>query len=141
MKEILFICTGNYYRSRFAEALFNFEAKCLELPWRAFSRGLAIHMAEGDISYHTELALERRGIALCHTGRTRVALCAEDFARASRIIALDEREHRPMVQEQFPELIDRVEFWTCQDMPWDNPEHCLPSIEKRVSNLLSELES
>jgi protein-tyrosine-phosphatase len=39
---ILFLCTGNYYRSRFAEVLFNSVADKMGLPWRAASRGLAL---------------------------------------------------------------------------------------------------
>src|SRR5207249_1727138 len=48
MPSILFVCTGNFYRSRFAEAVFNHYAKQRQSPWRAFSRGLAVHLAEGS---------------------------------------------------------------------------------------------
>ena len=41
-KTVLFLCTGNYYRSRYAEALFNSVAGKMSLPWRASSRGLAL---------------------------------------------------------------------------------------------------
>jgi protein-tyrosine phosphatase len=41
-KTVLFLCTGNYYRSRFAEVLFNSVAGTMGLPWRASSRGLAL---------------------------------------------------------------------------------------------------
>ena len=41
-KTVLFLCTGNYYRSRFAEVLFNSVAGKMGLPWRASSRGLAL---------------------------------------------------------------------------------------------------
>ena len=40
-KRVLFLCTGNYYRSRFAEILFNQLAPTRGLNWRADSRGLA----------------------------------------------------------------------------------------------------
>ena len=48
-KTVLFLCTGNYYRSRFSEYLFNAlaEKKGL-LSWRATSRGLKTWMADGQ---------------------------------------------------------------------------------------------
>jgi protein-tyrosine phosphatase len=42
VKTILFLCTGNYYRSRFAEELFNHHAERAGLYWVAQSRGLAL---------------------------------------------------------------------------------------------------
>jgi hypothetical protein len=41
-KTVLFLCTGNYYRSRFAEVLFNSVAERMELPWKALSKVLAL---------------------------------------------------------------------------------------------------
>jgi protein-tyrosine phosphatase len=37
-KTVLFLCTGNYYRSRYAEIYFNSVASKMELPWKATSR-------------------------------------------------------------------------------------------------------
>ena len=37
-KTVLFLCTGNYYRSRYAEVLYNSVAGKLGLPWRKTSR-------------------------------------------------------------------------------------------------------
>lgn len=36
-KAVLFLCTGNYYRSRFAECLFNSVAGKMGLLWAATS--------------------------------------------------------------------------------------------------------
>src|SRR5277367_4722244 len=66
-RTILFICTGNYYRSRFAEELFNHLARQRELDWRADSRGLALHLGVfnvGPISPATAIALTKMGIPL-----------------------------------------------------------------------------
>ena len=55
-KIMLFLCTGNYYRSRFAELLFNHLAKQRGLDWQATSRGLALERGAnnvGSISQHT----------------------------------------------------------------------------------------
>ena len=51
-KEVIFVCTANYYRSRFCEYLFNALAKKSGLRWRATLRGLQAWMVanEGPIS-------------------------------------------------------------------------------------------
>ena len=41
-RTVLFLCTGNYFRSRFAEILFNSLSTQRGLDWTASSRGLAI---------------------------------------------------------------------------------------------------
>ena len=48
-KTVLFLCTGNYYRSRFAEVLFNSAAGRMGLPWRALSRGLAVERGVNNV--------------------------------------------------------------------------------------------
>jgi protein-tyrosine-phosphatase len=36
-KTLLILCTGNYYRSRYAEIVFNARAQEEQLPWQAIS--------------------------------------------------------------------------------------------------------
>jgi protein-tyrosine phosphatase len=140
-KRVLFICTGNYYRSRFAEALFNHLAEEIRLPWRAFSRGLAIHWAEGPISEHTRRGLAERRIDLRHTGPERVQLAETDLRAADLIIALKDQEHRPMIAEQFPDWSAKVVFWDVTDLPYSTPEVALPAIEELVGALVADLET
>jgi len=45
---VLFLCTGNYYRSRYAEELFNHLARAEGLSWRAISRGAAFALFVDD---------------------------------------------------------------------------------------------
>jgi len=65
-KYNLFVCTGNYYRSRFAEEYFNHLAVKNNLYWEASSKGLSENMSNlnnlGQISEHTLEALTKRGI-------------------------------------------------------------------------------
>lgn len=139
MQRVLFICTGNFYRSRFAEAVFNHHAKRQRLAWSAFSRGLAIHLIGGDLSPHTESALALRGIAREATGETRVSLTKEDLEAAHLSIALKEAEHRPYMREQFPDWEDRITYWGVHDLDVAPAEAALPEIERRVLQLLHKL--
>ncbi len=139
-KEVLFICTGNYYRSRFAEALFNHNAIEAELPWRAFSRGVAVHLAQADLSPHTREALDTRGIDLHMTAPTRTALSEEDFRRAAKSIALKRTEHERFIAKQFPEWKDMVEYWQIDDIDVAPPDEALPQLEQAVLRLLRELQ-
>jgi protein-tyrosine phosphatase len=59
MKQVLFLCSGNYYRSRFAEHLFHWLAEKSDLPWRADSRGLRAGKY-GNIGPISRFAVEGR---------------------------------------------------------------------------------
>jgi protein-tyrosine phosphatase len=138
-RKALFICTGNYYRSRFAEAVFNHLAEQRGLGWRAFSRGLNADAVEGDLSPFTELAMAERGIGRRHTGPTRVPLSEPDLRAADLIVALKEAEHRPMMAELFPAWADRVDYWHVHDLDAAMPRDALPEIERRVAELVETL--
>jgi hypothetical protein len=65
VRTVLFLCTGNYYRSRFAEVFFNHHGAKAGLTWRAVSRGLAIEFGVhnvGPLSAHAALRLRELGI-------------------------------------------------------------------------------
>lgn len=140
MRQVLFICSGNYYRSRFAEAVFNHHATARDLPLRAFSRGLATHLVhgEGDLSLYTRFALAARGIALHHTGRRPVQLARADLEAAHRTIAVKESEHRPLMREQFPDWEDRIEYWTIHDLDAATPDVSIPQLEQHVLAMLED---
>ena len=139
VKDLLFICSGNYYRSRFAEAVFNHAAAKHGLPWRAFSRGLATWLVEGDLSPWTEAALQQRGIDRTLTGPTRVPLAEADLQRAAMAVALKEAEHRPLMQQKFPAWENRIVYWAIHDLDCATPDESLPLLEARVLALAGSL--
>src|SRR5947199_10334724 len=101
---VLFLCTGNYYRSRFAEILFNALAERQGLDWRAESRGLKIGWPGnvGPIAPAILGALQSRNI-LCPTVERHPLECVElDLLAANLVIALKETEHRPLLEARFP---------------------------------------
>ena len=140
LKRVLFICTGNYYRSRFAEVIFNQEANRRHLPWEAFSRGFRAKNASnvGPISIHTTEGLEKRGIRL-QNPRFPKQLLHQDLQHADRIVALKELEHRPLMISLFPDWEDRIEYWKVDDIDFATPDVALPVIESSVQRLLNQL--
>jgi protein-tyrosine phosphatase len=137
--RILFICTGNFYRSRFAEAVFNHHAEQQQLAWAAFSRGLAVHLAEGYLSSFAAEALLARKIDLRHTGRERVQLSEDDLLKADRWIAMDRTEHFPMMQNQFSLWATKIEYWDVPDLPYRPFEDALVEIEHKIIQILQEI--
>jgi protein-tyrosine phosphatase len=140
MNRILFLCSGNYYRSRFAEILFNHHARQRGLKWAADSRGLAIDpMNCGPISRYTKSCLTARGI-LCETFERLPLPAAEvDFAASQRVIAVKEAEHRSLVEAKFSIWRDRVEYWHIHDVDCATPDEAIPLLEREVLNLLDRL--
>ena len=141
LKTVLFLCSGNYYRSRFAEHLFNALAEAANLPWRADSRGLTVGYWGniGPISRYTVAALAERGIALAGPPREPLQLSAADLAEAELVVAVKEAEHRRAMISLFPDWADRVEYWHVDDLDCAEPESALPELEQLVSDLITRL--
>lgn len=137
-QAVLFLCTGNYYRSRFAEILFNSVAEKMGLPWRASSRGLALERGVNNVGPMAASAitvLEAAGIrAGDAVTRFPAQVTADDLERALRIVALKHAEHFPLLQERFPAWTEKVEFWHVDDAP-----EALILIEREVMGLVARL--
>jgi protein-tyrosine phosphatase len=141
-KRVLFLCSGNYYRSRFAELLFNHLAPAAGVPYQADSAGLwrDCHTHNpGPISPHTVAALAERGIRLPAVVRPPRDVSEADLLGSALTIALKESEHRPLVQSRFPAWTERVEFWHVDDVGDAPPSVAIPMIEQRVRALIQRL--
>jgi protein-tyrosine phosphatase len=141
MQKVLFLCTGNYYRSRFAEIVFNLIAHEKNLNWKADSRGLTSGSVNntGPISLYALEALETRGIQIYDQIRFPIQLQEDDLLKANVIIALKEAEHRPLLQNSFPRWVEKVEYWHVHDLDIAPPDESLSLIEMKIGSLVQEL--
>jgi predicted translation initiation factor SUI1 len=137
-KTVLFLCTGNHYRSRLAEALFNSVAAKMGLPWRATSRGLALERGAnnvGPMAAAAAKALEAMGVPAGEAiTRMPAQVTADDLKGAALVVAMKRAEDLPLLQERFPAWAERVEFWHIDDAP------AAPGlIEQEVMSLVARI--
>ncbi len=135
-KNILFL-GGNHLDSRFAEILFNFEAKKLGLLWEAASRNLTEGhntglepAAESALKYLQTLGDGNNDRFGCPP----VAATAHDMERADLIVALTDIEAFRLISEQFLPWTDKIRYWQIEDT-----QEVLPALEREVKSLLTRL--
>ena len=136
----LFLCTGNYYRSRFAEHYFNALCRQRGLAWQASSRGLQPSQENlGAISRYASDRLRAQGIELGAELRMPMDLQRSDLIEADITVAVNEVEHRPMMQARFPDWADGIRYWRVHDLDVTDAETALAAIEEAVRSLIEEL--
>ena len=141
LKTVVFICTGNFYRSRFSEYLFNALAKKHGLYWRATSRGLKawkVAAHEGPISEFAAYRLTAMRVPF-DRARFPIQLSEIDLADADLVIALKKTEHHAMMVEQFPAWADRITYWHINDLDCATADEALPICESCVKSLVTTL--
>ena len=141
-RQILFLCTGNYYRSRFAEEIFNHEARVAGLNWRATSRGLATEPSPenvGAISTFARQALNDRSISPAE--RFPVVCTIADLESADRVIALKEAEHRLFLEQRFPGWENRTSYWHVHDIDVAEPADTIAAIDQLVRELINDCQN
>lgn len=140
---VLFICTGNYYRSRYAEIFFNDLALKMKLNWKAISRGLEASEGrnEGPISKFALERLAQHGLSPGDPVRFPMQLEEKDLQGAGLIVAINRVEHQPMMERQFPDWAGKITYWDVADLDVIDAENALAVIEEQIRALAINLSS
>lgn len=144
MQTVLFLCTGNYYRSRFSEYLFNHRAMQTALNWRADSRGIATDYGAGNIGPISAFAVQglyHYGIQVGSNARFPRQLEEQDLSAADLVIALHQIEHKPLMQARFPQWVERIEYWNVADLDLAPAETAWQLMAHQIESLINRFKS
>lgn len=137
---MLFLCTGNYYRSRTAEAVFEARAAAAGLAWQAVSAGIDTDQPQNKGPLSPIAAAYLRGLGVpFDAARGPRQVRAEDFERATLVVAVDREEHKPMMQARFPMWASRITYWQVEDIDRTSPKTALPRLVRHVDRLVQSL--
>ena len=144
IKKLLFLCTGNYYRSRFSEEYFNFHMKAKNSAWTSDSMGIQRDFSGngniGPMSEHTLRELARLNIEALGKNRMPKHVQTPHFSEFDRVIAVSLEEHKPMLDENWPgSVIDNVEYFDVEDLHIEGQETALPRLKRHLDKLIEEL--
>ncbi|MBN1131136.1 MAG: hypothetical protein JXA71_19255 [Chitinispirillaceae bacterium] len=143
--NVLFLCTGNYYRSRFAEEYFNALCARQSLPHRAVSRGLAEEFERlknpGLISADAVAELEKSGIPVKKPVRKPQKLSGNEVPLYDLIVCLDKKEHQPMVRKRNSLKGRKIIYWKIKDLGEAAAAKALPECRIMVDDLLQKIRS
>lgn len=140
--RVHFVCTGNIYRSRLAEA---YCASRRAPGVQVFSSGIGAGLnGTAPISPYAADILARYGLApfaAAHWQRT-----TEPLVRASDVLVFMEEEHRRFCQDWVEPARQRIEVWGVEDLgPMDaseipaTVERTFQNIRQRTDSLLAAL--
>jgi protein-tyrosine phosphatase len=139
-RQVLFVCTGNHYRSRFAEALFNQKARQTQLDWKAISRGLQLVPSQHGLSPVAQRELTLRGVPLESSPGAPKVLTKQDLEQSEYIVLMDEAEHRPLLEKQFPARDDRrINYWHIGESGKMKPAKACAAMSSQIDELLRTL--
>jgi len=140
MKTLLFLCTGNFYRSRFAELYFRHLCAEHSLEWIVDSRGLALEPQNIGLSHYTQQEWRKLGIST-EPHREPIPLSLDDLMKSDLTIAVKETEHCPLMRQKFPDWEHKVVYWEVHDLDVEPANKALPLLRVHVESLFRELQN
>ena len=131
--KILFVCTGNSYRSPVAEALLKKVRGDLEVE----SAGT---QPAGMIAPNAKKFLEREN-ALEKLKRTPEGIDQKNLEEYDLIVAM-KQNHKNEILRRHPQMEDRIEVWNIDDpiyLPYGSDEEVFEEIKRKVMKLAESI--
>lgn len=148
MKKILFVCTANWYRSRFAEEYFRHLVNIFNLDIHVSSAGFEITTGDeaagrlGEISPLTKFKLKSLGIFKEDNPlvsiKNRSQITEDHFRYFDKIVILDMDEHKKYLNSYSIDH-NKLLFWNIKDIQFGGlPSKIFLEIQANCENLISK---
>ncbi|KXA88540.1 hypothetical protein AKJ62_04950 [candidate division MSBL1 archaeon SCGC-AAA259D14] len=126
--RILFVCTGNSFRSPVAEGL----TRKYKPEWEVESAGVR---PAGRIARNAQKFLEREG-CVQYLKSSPDPVTARSISEADKVVVM-ENEHVKYLLENFQIRRDKIENWTVEDPinPEVDPTDAFEKIKRKVKSL------
>jgi len=131
--KILFVCTGNSYRSPVAEALLKKVRGDLEV------QSAGTHPA-GMIASNAKKFLEKEN-ALKNLKGTPEGIDQKNLEEYALIIAM-KQNHKNEILRRYPQIGDRIEAWNIDDpiyLPYGSDKEVFEEIKRKVLELAKSI--
>lgn len=156
MKKVVFIGNGDMYRSKFAEAYFNNLGK-LECLFMLNTHGMGRYPSSrypaaysSNIELDSDAELNEFSKQVCESyllygkdcyTKEHAKVEDGDFAHCDKIIIISEDEQKDYMIKNFPELVNKMEFWHIKKVNGDSKvkKKIANKIKEKVKNLYTEL--
>ena len=131
--KILFVCTGNSYRSPIAEALLKKVRGDLEVE------SAGTHPA-GMIASNAKKFLEKEN-ALKNLKGAPEGIDQKNLEKYDLIIAM-KQNHKNEILRRYPQMEDRIQVWNIDDpiyLPYGSDKEVFEEIKRKVSELAESI--
>jgi protein-tyrosine phosphatase len=143
--KILFVCTGNYYRSKFCENLWEHLLEKFDKEGEVSSSGLKPELALlwkdafGNVSPFTVKALKVMNVKLCNDSSLHM-LNQEEIYDSDKIIFINKKEHLPLLSESGLTVpVEKIVCWENEDVDEEFPMESIFNMIDNVCGLFQRL--
>lgn len=136
MKQVLFLCSSDYYRSRISEEYFNYWAERFHLPYHAISRSLLEEQKSishwGMFAIHLQHILEYLAISSQTIEHPPQSVSYQELATSDYIYSIDGRGHPSVIDELYPEFKVKCRYFLVGE---DDVEPVSQATERLMNEL------
>lgn len=143
--KILFVCTGNYYRSKFCENLWQHLLERFDKEGEVSSSGLKPELALlwkdafGPVSPFTVKALKVMGVKLSDNSSLHL-LNQNEIYDCDKIVFINKEEHMPLLKESGLTVpVEKIICWENEDVDEEFPMESIFSMTENVCKLFQSL--